>query len=110
MEVFLKFPVWYENKEIYGHYKCKEDGNKYFATSYNDILGWYEYTLPRRRNKEELKIMNKPIKEKNKIFFIENIKIYQGRVLVVRFDTCKHKYIFHSYSKEKFLEKFEREE
>lgn len=110
MKDFFEFPDWYENKEIFGHYKCKEDGEEYFATSYNDILGWYEYEISIGRRKEDLTIFGRAIKEENKIFFIENIKIFQGRVLVSRFDINTHKYIFDSYSKEMFLEKFEIKE
>ena len=110
MKDFPEFPDWYENKEIYGHYKCKENGEKYFATSYNDILGWYEYEISKGKKKENLTIFGKPIKEEKKIFFIGKISIYQGRVLVAKFDIHTHKYVFYSYGKEIFLEKFKKEE
>lgn len=110
MKDFPEFPTWYKNREIYGHYKHKEDGEKYFATSYNDILGWYEYEISKGKMKEKLTIFGKPIKEENKIFFIGKISICQGRILVTKFDIHTHKYIFCSYGKEVFLEKFEKEE
>ena len=62
------------------------------------------------KRKENLTIFGKPIKEEKKIFFIGKISIYQGRVLVAKFDIHTHKYVFYSYGKEIFLEKFKKEE